>query len=399
MLPLWGLQWRLQREMRGTKWSDEHLEQLLRVGDPVADRTIDALFAQQNLSGIQRLLGRLVENDDPVPEKLPAVVRQYFDSVVLDPSEVALAGHGERFFALHGPEIMLVLCCRSLPFDYANARAVQVLYQTGFLAKRPNLRVAQTAQMIVDVMSPGGLSPDGRGLRSAQKVRLMHAAVRRMILADPKLEWDVVRLGVPINQADLLYTLMSFSIVVLEGLERLDLEVNPLQAQAYLDAWRVVGRIIGLEPQNIPSTIAEAKQLTAILQRRQHAPSDAGREMTNALAGLVGDVLGPLRGFRWSLLRFMCGRELSKTVGIPRRLLFDALVGVVAWIAEATDELVRSNPAGRRAFRWLSIRLIQHFIDQELGPKRRLFRIPTRLHDDWKHRRCSVPEQPAEPVP
>lgn len=378
--------------MGGTKWSDEWLESLRQVGDPAADSTIDALFAAQDLRGIQRLLGRLVENDDPVPEQLPAIVRQYFDSVVLDPREVALAAHGERFFALHGPEIMLVLCCRSLPFDYANAHAVQVLFQTGFLAKRPNLRVAQTAQMIVDVMAPGGLSPDGRGLRSAQKVRLMHAAVRRMILADPNVAWDVEQLGVPINQADLLYTLLSFTIVVLEGLERLELDVLPIQAQAYLDAWRIVGRIMGLDPEHIPETVAEAKQLTATLQRRQHAPSEAGRQMTQALSELVGDVLGPLRSFRWSLLRYLCGRELSSTVGIPRRMPLDLLVGVVAWIAEAVDSVVRSTPAGRRAFRWLSIRLIQHFIDQELGPKRRLFRVPTRLHDDWKHRRCSVPD-------
>lgn len=382
--------------MDGDKWNDVLLDGLRAEGDPLADAVIQELFQEQDLAGICRLIARLVENDDPVPAQLPEVVRRYFESDLIDDDAERAAEAGECFFALHGPEIMLVLCCCSLPFDYANARAVQVLYQTGFLAKRPNLRVAQTAQMIVDVMTPGGMSANGRGVRSAQKVRLMHAAVRCMILADPNIAWDRSQLGVPINQADLLYTLMSFTQVVLDGLARLDLEIEPRDAQAYLQAWCSVGRILGMDPKLMPANIAEAKALTAALKRRQHAPSQAGRLMTQALSGLVGDVLGPLRCFRWSLIRYFCGPELSKLLGVPRRFALDWMVSGIETLAVGLDALARGTRGGRRVFRWLSIRLIQVFIDETLGTNKREFRIPTQLHDDWKHRRAARPSRASE---
>jgi len=57
-----------------------------------------------------------------------------------------------------------------------------VLFETGELYQRPNRRVFETLQMVVDVMSPGGLAAEGRGSLTALKVRLMHAAVRKLLL-------------------------------------------------------------------------------------------------------------------------------------------------------------------------------------------------------------------------
>ncbi len=131
----------------------------------------------------------------------------------------------------------MVLCCSALPFDYANARGVEVLNRTGFLNKQTNLRVAQTAQMIVDVLSPGGLGHDGRGVRSAQKVRLMHAAIRCLLLSDEKAPWDRQSLGTPSANSSSCIRSMSFSQVVLLGLRRLGLRLAPEDEQAYLTVW------------------------------------------------------------------------------------------------------------------------------------------------------------------
>src|SRR5262245_15657081 len=77
-----------------------------------------------------------------------------------------------------GPEIIMTLFCYGLPSCYAAAKGVQVLALTTRLFSNPTRRVIETAQMVVDVMAPGGLAARGRGIRTAQKVRLMHAAVR-----------------------------------------------------------------------------------------------------------------------------------------------------------------------------------------------------------------------------
>jgi hypothetical protein len=62
----------------------------------------------------------------------------------------------------------------------------------------------------------------------------MHASVRRLSAASPywKTEWNV-----PVNQEDLLLTLMSFSWVVMDGLEKLGVTVSPTDQEAYLHSY------------------------------------------------------------------------------------------------------------------------------------------------------------------
>ncbi len=59
--------------------------------------------------------------------------------------------------------------------------------------------VFETAQLVVDGMTEGGLEPHAQGVRTAQKVRLMHAATRYMFRHDPEDQWDAHALGQPIN--------------------------------------------------------------------------------------------------------------------------------------------------------------------------------------------------------
>lgn len=371
--------------MGGTsRWDTGRLLQLAQHGDPLADAVITELFAEHSLPGVQQLLNSLTRNREPVPEELPDCVKRYFEAIPVTELELEKALAGEVFFAQHGPEIMMVLCCAALPFDYANARGVEVLTQTGFLSKQPNLRVAQTAQMIVDVLAPGGLGPRGFGVRSAQKVRLMHAAIRCLLLRGSTTEWDFKTNGMPINQLQLLYTLMSFSHVVLTGLRRLGLTISDEEAQAYLEVWAVVGCILGIDPNVIPRTLAEAEELTRALAIEAQGVTLSGRQLTAALAGLVGDVLGPLAFLRYSLIRYFTGPVLADHLGLPRQPIRDMLVGSVAWIAQAVDDFRRGSRGRQLAFRWLTLRLIQHLIDTQTKAPRRLFQIPTVLHDDWK---------------
>lgn len=357
---------------------------LAERGDPVADSVISELLSNHSLPEVQRLLDSVTRNRDALPDELPDCVRRYFATLPVEESELRHARAGEAFFAQHGPEIMMVLCCASLPFDYANWKGVEVLNQTGFLSKHANLRVAQTAQMVVDVLSPGGLERAGFGVRSAQKVRLMHAAVRYKLLQAPNSQWDHAALGMPISQLQLLYTLMSFTQVVLAGLKRLKLRISPTEAQAFLNTWTIVGRLLGIERDAIPRTVDEAEALTAALASEAQRQSLAGVQLTGALSDLVGEVLGPLACLRHSLIRYFTGPALGKLLGLPQHPMRDLLITSVALVARMVDNFRRGSRERQRAFRWLTLRLIQHLIDRQLGSPRRLFQIPVDLHDDWK---------------
>src|SRR5262249_18332343 len=151
------------------------------VGDPLADAVVAQLFADGDVDAVNGLMHALVRDDGLVPENLPAVVSDYLAQtrprLELDPDKLA---RGQNLFALNGPEMLVALGFYSLPASYAARKGVQVIYRTAYLQNRPVRRVFETTQMVIDVMSPGGLGPSGRGVVTAQKVRLMHAAVRHL---------------------------------------------------------------------------------------------------------------------------------------------------------------------------------------------------------------------------
>jgi hypothetical protein len=225
-------------------------------GDALADATVAEVFKAGDTAAVAKLVSQLMR-DDQQPGNLPAPVLDYLAKSTAILGRAPNAGSaGEQVFSEHGPEIMMLLCCYSLPSSYAAKKGVQVLHRTAYLAKRPNRRLFETAQFIVDVLSPGGLGPGGRGVRTAQKVRLMHAAIRHLILADTSAPWPVESLGVPINQEDLLGTLMTFTWLIIDGLTKLGVKLTPVEQQSYLAAWLVVGELMGVEPGLMPRNVA-----------------------------------------------------------------------------------------------------------------------------------------------
>src|SRR5215469_12888671 len=159
------------------KYSEDLLDRMRMKTDDDADAAIRALCKARKINEVRKLLDQLVFNDD-VPDLLPAEIQSFWKSSLelARRKGVEMKG-GEKFFAEHGPEIVLILGFYSLPMDYA-ARGVRVLWATGELFNNTTRRVFETMQMVIDVMKPGGLAANGRGLATALKVRLMHAAIR-----------------------------------------------------------------------------------------------------------------------------------------------------------------------------------------------------------------------------
>ena len=174
-------------------------------------------------------------------------------------------------------------------------------------------------QMVVDVMAPGGLGPKGRGIRTLQKVRLMHAAIRHQLRHDAHARWDEGSLGVPINQEDLAGTLLTFSFLAIDGLHRLGANISLEAAEAYFRAWRGVGKVLGVLPEMIPNNLDEAAELKALISRRQFAPSDEGREMTQALIQMLKKNSPPLmEGIPTGLMRLFIEQEIADYLVHPR---------------------------------------------------------------------------------
>ena len=371
-------------------WTNEILDEARAEGDAIADPVIAELFRDGDVGAVNQLMRTLVVDDGLPSERLPPVVRDYLARTAAPPDiESAQMELAQEVFGVVGPEILAVLGFYSLPADYAAKKGVQVLYRTGRLITNPTRRVFETTQMVVDVMAPGGLGPEGRGLRSAQKVRLMHAAVRHLMVSDPEHPWDPT-FGTPVNQEDLAGTLMSFSFLVLDGLQRLGAKLSQADRDAYFAAWMSVGRIMGIKDELIPNDFEEGRALTQLIHERQVAGSPEGVALAHALVeGYQGLLPLLLKGAPVSLIHFFLdkdpftGQNVAELLGLPpadwTRYVVDLVVHVERFFGERSIQPSLED----RAISYVSRHFIEGLLLLERGGHRAPFFIPHDLRKRW----------------
>jgi len=366
------------------RYADPMLDALRQEGDPPADRLVADLGARGELDDVSRLLTTLLRNDQAVPADLPPPVGAWVEATGHLPSWVSLRRleRGAAFFAEHGVLISLILATDGLIECYAARKGVKVLTQTYRLAQNPYRRIAETAQWVLLVMAPGGLTaPDGRGIRATQKIRLMHSAIRYLIAQ--RGGWDTRDLGVPINQEDLAGTLMAFSYIVIRDLRKLGIAVSDREAEDFLYIWRAVGEMLGIRASTIPLNMAEAAALTEAIFRRHHGPSPDGVLMTRALLDLHRQMLpGELfDGIFPGLVRFWAGDQVADWMEVPQT----PWEGVVERASRVVGEVDAPNlpdwlrPAAHR----IGMAMLQATAIAMTGYERAAFNIPTSLRSKW----------------
>jgi hypothetical protein len=363
--------------------SDPYLDQMRGEGDPLADECVAAIFARHDVDKVRDVMKALVRDVGVPTEGLPDELRDYLDAFhrIDRPPQAATLG-AQDVFSVAGPEILLVLGFYSLPASYAAAKGVKVLARTARLVDGPLRRVFETTQMVVDVMTPKGLEPGGVGLATVSKVRLMHAAVRHMLLQDKLTPWDTVRDGVPINQEDLAGTLSTFSTLILDGLERLHIPMSAADQLAWIRCWSGIGRLLGLREELLPSDVEEARALTKRIQQRQINPSPEGRELIAALLPMYEKLFEwhVVSGLPATLMREFLPKDVANGLDVPKA----NYTRVLAWGLDAAMIFSLSESWAKRLFRRFSLRFIQGMLDRERGGTRPSFTIPDHLADGWR---------------
>ena len=284
----------------------------------------------------------LVDSSDVRREfdRMPEKFTRYFDPLPLpDWVDAARLARASEIWEENMLAIIGVLYAASLPSCYLIAKGIPTLYQTGKLGQHRYIyqRIYETGLMLDGVMERGGLhiitdvppaivppgqapaKPQryvwGRGFLAARKVRLLHASMRAMLLrpelvaaargsrafatssagalTDPAKPYDR-SLGVPINQEDLAYTLLTFGYVIPAGLARWGCRLSADDCESFLHAWRLVGHLMGVRDDLLPRDWAAAGDLVATVKRRQAARCEMGPKLTQSLALFLCDYLPSL---------------------------------------------------------------------------------------------------------
>jgi hypothetical protein len=364
-----------------TKWGNEELDAFRSIADPVLDPLVSKLDARQ----LARMLGTLFGSGhlptkdpafEPLLAALPVPPLQHREAIEC----------GQALFRLYGPEVLLILGCYGLPAAYAAASGVQVIYRARRLQVDPLRRLCDTAQMVINVMQPGALDSDGIGTRSLLKVRIMHALVRQHVKT-LKQPWSR-DFGEPINQEDLAGTLMTFSILVLDGLRKIGVELQPGEESGYLEVWKHIGSMLGIDPRLIPADSAAAELLSRRIAERQFRPSPEGRELASGLTRVVGGLF-PVSGYGVSLSHFFLNRSvfgvnLAEVLALPPPNWTRHLVRARA--AQKRIELRWLNhvPGARGRRRYLSTFFAQALISLQRPDDHSPFEVPPALVSAWR---------------
>lgn len=371
------------------RWTSDVLDPMRQVVDPPADEVVHAIYGADHggagdIAKINALLATILDNDDPIPPGLPAEAQAFFEqtSALPDWAEPAKIARAQQIFADFGVFVTFGLFCSSLPQAYCAAHGAQVLTKTGAMLERVRQRIFETAQFLFDVLDEGSLAPGGRGIRTAQRVRLMHAAVRCLIRHRVGSDWDAAKLGEPINQEDLAGTLMTFSVVTYEAAKRLGVSLTEQDGDAWVHHWTVVGHLMGIREELLPKDLADGQKLMAAIRERQWAPSGAGQQLAAALVDMMQELftrdIDAVDGLTPTLVRYLAGDRCADMLGLPESDWTELLVRALERATDAIDDDDRET--------WLEHQLgaiagasMRWITEVERGHKSASFRIPESL--------------------
>ncbi|PRH79106.1 DUF2236 domain-containing protein [Streptomyces solincola] len=327
-------------------WTDASMDALRGRGDELADATVATLFARGEVGKFNTLMRYVSTAGAPLPEGLPEVAREYLEATAAPPDWVDWdeMERARLFFTDNNVHISTALSFAAMPACYVVPHVARLLSATHGLSY-PSKRMAETGQFTVYLMRPDAFEAGGRFVPAAQKVRLLHAAIRHHLRREDR--WDTAGLGTPICQEDMIGGQMFFSMLVLDSLHRLGVHMSEEGADAYYYAWRVVGAMLGVDQDAVPRTLPEARAFLDLYMVRHMGPSEEGAHLTRQLVELYeevvpGTLFDPVVS---ALIRYLVGDTCADWLEVPRTS-FDTVVRAVPHLLGVLETIEDRSPFG-----------------------------------------------------
>ena len=379
--------------------------------DPLADKVISSIIESGNEDNINEVFHGLVRNSDynpeafeSLPKEVSSLVNDYFEATHNLPSwaDAKKMKKGEQVFSVYGPEISMLLNVKALPLCYACAKGARVLYMTGRLSEQRGSidplarRLMETAQMIINAMAPGGMGPNGAGIVTIQKVRLIHASIR-YFLKNPKFNpkgWDVVTYGEPINQEDMAGTLQSFAALIIKGLEQLSITLSGEEQEGYMHCWQVIGHMMGVDEALVPVTYEQGWEVGTRIMQHQAAESFEGKELTSSCieflkVAVPGNVFDNVPEYMiWYFVQDVSeaiGKDIAPMIGVSgnHNARNTILLKLSKWIFKEFDKAADHSRVIRAVASKFNKIMLQSMLRHFNEGKSVHFYIPPSLKKDW----------------
>ena len=211
----------------------EHYIRHTTIGDPPADAAIASLshLSSDQTAGI---LAASIDTDDNLPADTPRELLSLLRSIPHDPpmwldpdacnaARQAFHDHSDLFIAA---------------FVVATLRNATTLIAKSFCATgivtsvRALTRIRHNTHHFFEIMMPGSLDHRADGWRLSLRIRLVHAQVRRLILATG--DWDQTTYGTPLSAANMALSSANFSETTLSTATRMGARLTPAARHGFM---------------------------------------------------------------------------------------------------------------------------------------------------------------------
>lgn len=356
-----------QKRMQGDTLSDQAIYKILGSWeDPEITLEKKSQFVSEIIKYIREIkcnedLDQLLQVSDYDPRVVNGL-KEFFDEAKKMPewADPDCIKDSEKIFKNNGILTCLLFFCASLPEVYLIPDISAVLNVTGQLENATEQRIRATATMILSVMLPGGLTKgEGIGVVLTLRARLIHSLLRYLILhGDPSLiqkqspsssdkiitgvkkagppqgmfdaliraGWDFRNKGLPCNQEEMAYTLLTFNYVFIRSMRRLGLKLNSNEEKSYMHAWNIVGHFMGVDKDLLCFDFDSADQLFEKIQFRAEQGILASHESRSNLGeALMAPIersipQKQLKPFARLITEFLTSKRTVQGLGIDTRV-------------------------------------------------------------------------------
>ncbi|MFI9449974.1 oxygenase MpaB family protein [Amycolatopsis sp. NPDC052450] len=349
------------------------------VWDDEIDRIMAAVLEAGQVPSVNAAIGPWVDNNDPLPGGLPADLAEYLQRVNklpswADPAKLRRAADFNRrkdtyLFMLYGlgSGIMSTVIPREAKSVYWSAGGADM-----------QDRAAKTFTFGYDLSDLNAFEPGGQFVVTANKTRLVHAAVRHLL--PQSAHWKAVAdERIPISNGDILVTFHSLGTFVHRKLREWKVPMSAADEAAFLHMWQVAIHLLGVREEFIPQTWAAAHAQSAQVLTPILSPSHEGKELAEDLLGLTAQVdLGVTRGFLNEFVRYVLSDAIGDWLGLRRDYASAALIRTTwpAYIA-FREGLIPIMPAGFHLFDQMVRALAMLFLNKGTSPTTTRITIPT----------------------
>ena len=302
------------------------------VWDDEVDQLIASVIDRGDVPQVNALLRTWTKNGQPLPDGLPADVRDFMERARQLPTwtDQGKLATAVRFNEKRGLYLGVLYGLASGMMSTVIPKEARAVYYSRGGADMKD-RISKTAKLGYDIGSLNAYQPDGEMIVTCVKTRMVHAAVRHLLPQSPY--WSAVAdEEIPISQRDVMVTWHSLPTTVMQKLVAWKVPIPAAESEAFLHSWQVCAHMLGVKDEYIPSSWSEANAQAAQVLTPVLAPTTEGIQLADILLNLgstidAGILSKPILG---AFTRFMLGDQIATWLRIPREPIWDPLLKA-AW--------------------------------------------------------------------